>query len=412
MSNLLRIFISVLALAGLIFTPSIAKADVETAAWLPTIRDSADLLTDIVISGTIHTNNGVPFPSGSKVTLFAYPASEVVDALKEGESVSVTPVAKALTGNQGTFELRVGDILDLARFASKDGIIDFEVRALHDTQVAPFSFSRRIHKDSKGATLSDPAFTIAPEPSRTTDSRKLQQSVVNIVSLAPNPAVEKLYGIVGGDSGPINKTDVCGETLVSNQGSQKVLVGTTYTTATNTSAKFTYANGASSNLGVGYSISGKVGTYSANGTTSRSSTTSLDFGTRSGSYEYSTYFRYGKYSQWCYPVGQPNAKNVYAYKVKANQFDGGTTVVSSSAPSATYCTPFAANTSLTRDTSAATSWTQGASLKSIIGINLSSQTGYTSSAKLTYYNTGSTNRQLCGTHGTPGSAPGRIVAKS
>ncbi len=56
-----------------------------------------------------------------------------------------------------------------------------------------------------------------------------------------------------------------------------------------------------------------------------------------------------------------------------------------------------------------TSWASGAKLGSSLGIDLSTQTGFASSAsvKFEFPQTAA----LCGTKGYPGASPGRLVAR-
>jgi hypothetical protein len=403
------------ATVALVVTSLIGASAVQAAPpgddWLPGIPDSASLGSPIIAKGTVAKPDGRAFANGAQVALFVYPAAEVSDALVEGEGVTSTPIAKTTTTPGGNFQLRIENASELARYASEDGIVDFEIRALEDEYYAPFAFSRQLVNAGAATLLVDPTFTPSDSLTTAESARAVANTPIEITSLPANTTVADLGAIVGESTGIVNKTDVCGETYVQNLGSKNVLVGATYTTVAGTSAKFTYTSGASSNLGVGYSVSGSYGSYSKSGTIARSSTSTIDFATRSGSYYYSSYFNYGKYSFWCYPVGQPNAKTIYSYKVRANAFNGGSSVGATSAPSATYCVKFGRNSSMTKDTSTAVTWSTGASLNSSIGINLTTQTGYTSAAKLTYTNSSSTDRQLCGTNGYPGNSPQRIVAK-
>ena len=389
-----------------VFAPNVSQA-VTPEEWLPEIANSAELESGVLISGTIREATGSPFRHGAHIDVYAYPPSEVTEAIAVGDDLSAEPVAKAEVGANGWFEIRIADTATLSRYASKSGSIDFELRAIDGTAYAPYSFSRAIVGSGSDAALAPTDVAqvgkdeVRPEPPASLPP-------VTVVALPRNPAL----AAVGTNTGATNRTDVCGETLVSNLGSRKVTVGATYTTVAGTSARFSYSTGSNSSLSVGYSASGSYGTFSQSGSIAKASTATVDFGTRSGSYVYSTYFRYGKYSQWCYPITNPSLKTIYAYKVRANQFDGGSSVAASAAPAATYCSPFAGNTTLIRDSSSAYNWTTGASLSTSIGINLSSQTGYSSKAKLVYSNTGSTPRQVCGTNGTWGSTPRRVVAKA
>jgi hypothetical protein len=396
--------IAALIIVGSAVVPPLGAWSAAADVWLPEIADSATLKSPAIVTGTITDNSGVPFAAGTAVELVAFPSSDVTDRMAIGDSVQATPVAKALVRAGGIFAIRIGDISALARYASKSQSVDFEVRAISGGHYAAYSFSRTMMTHAGVVQLA--SATTANQPAGTVMDLRALAVQAKIVSLPPNPVVSRL----GADSGVINKTDVCGESLVSSYGSRAVTVGSTYTTASGASAKFTYSAGATSTLGVGYSVSGTYGSFSGSGTSDRSSASTVDFGTRSGSYTYGTFFTYGKYAQWCYPVYNSGLKSTYAYKVHSNGYAGGSTVNVSSAPTATYCVALASGTSFSKSTTAAYTWSGGASLSSVIGVNLSSKTGYTSTAKLTY-SAGSGNKHVCGTSGLPAQTPQRIVVK-
>lgn len=78
------------------------------------------------------------------------------------------------------------------------------------------------------------------------------------------------------------------------------------------------------------------------------------------------------------------------------------------AVSSSYCVPEAAGSPFTKTTTAATTWTNGTHLGPVIGIDLSSKTGYSSESAVHFLFTA--NGRLCGTNGDPGATPGRLVA--
>lgn len=393
--------------AGLSLTPGTASAD--ELEWLPGVAESADVAAPTVVAGTLQTPTGQSFTSGSAVVLYVYPSSDVVDNLTVGESVTPAPVAKGTVDQDGKFDLRVEDPASLARYASNDGTIDFEVRSVDEGYFAPYSLSRELVTVDGAEVLVDPSAT---DSGTDVDQEDVAAAAdpVELTSLPESDVVPDLDP-VGTES--FDKTDVCGETLVKNLGSKKVVVGSTYAMAGGTSGTFTYKKGASTTIGVGYSASSSAGSFKGSGTTSKESTSEIGFGTRSGGYTYSTYFTFGKYSQWCYPVGSgASAKKVYAYKVHANKFDGGSSVSAAGAPSATKCTNFAGNSSLSKTNTAANTWEDGVSIKGAdIGVDLSSKTGYTTTATLSYKNSGKASRKICGTNDTWGGSPRRAVTK-
>lgn len=53
----------------------------------------------------------------------------------------------------------------------------------------------------------------------------------------------------------------------------------------------------------------------------------------------------------------------------------------------------------------------GVKIVSLLGINLSARTGYSSGAKVKTKNTSKSTRQICGTNGYYGDTPGRVMLK-
>ncbi len=227
--------------------------------------------------------------------------------LTEGDSIQVSPVAKGFTDSEGKFSLRFAESMDLARYASKLGIVNFEIRAVTGAYYAAYSFSGDISAlEQKGAV------------------QRADLTDLRLVSLPPSDAVVNLEA---SQAGPVNKTQICGETLVTNYGTRAVAVGRTFTAGAGRTGSLTYTSGSSSDLGVGLSSSGAYGSYAASGTISMSSTSTVTFAGGTGGREYQTYYVYGKYAQWCYPVGSsydPSA--IYAYKVHATSYAGGSAI--------------------------------------------------------------------------------------
>ncbi|MFE2432657.1 hypothetical protein ACFXJ5_38845 [Streptomyces sp. NPDC059373] len=200
----------------------------------------------------------------------------------------------------------------------------------------------------------------------------------------------------------------CHSTLVKDYGARSDIVGQSYSATTGVTHTFTYVSGADSSLGVGVSASGTYGSFKVDGTSSKSSSASESFptyGNNKGVY-YKTGFHYGKYKILC-----GSRAGIYTYyKVKAISFAGGATTSSASIPTAKLCVTQNADTTFVENTSTAITWTDGLEISDYIGIDLSTETGYTKSAELTYHF--NKKRRLCGTGDYPGGTPHRIVARS
>jgi hypothetical protein len=361
------------------------------------------------ISGTATRADGSPFSRGAPVALFATARDHADSAV--GRTVESVRVATSRVGASGAFELIIEDIETVEALADESAVVDFEVRAVDRTALAPYSISRKIvHADGR-VLLADPAFDQETSSARAATTEPLQITGTTTIEspLEAGLIAEGSASAVQG-SGAAPMTQVCGETKTKNLGTRRVLVGATYAMAGSTTGRFTYKAGASSSLGVAYSASGRGGTWSRAGTTSRSSTAGVSFGSRTGGNAYSTYFTYGQYAQWCRPLGS-SKNNVYNHVVKANGYAGGSHVKKAPVPSAKYCTPLSRRDTVTRKTTTSNTWSNAVNFSGPLGVNLTAKTGWSSSASMSYTNNSSSNKRICGTHGYWGGTPIRAVTK-
>ena len=397
------------------------------------------------ITGHIEGSDGADFAAGTPVVVWSTPSEDALAAAKVGDSFVDTPIASGVVGSAGAFSVPINDVSSLSKYASNDGVLNLEVRAADGTDIAPFALSRKIVTVDGTAALVDPsdlsnskattaaaALVAAANKPSTIAATKVTKSIARKTSRMMSAASDELPvdpqdpsmdptdgppdtdetpeptstatatgapGPVGGGPDNRSSTQVCGTDYLQDFGARKVIVGSSYANAASTTGTFTYSSGASSSISVAYSVSGSKGSYSKGGTTSISSKGAVGFGTRSGAYSYATYFKFGKYGDYCYDVGsKKNADSYYSFKVRPSSYAGGGTVNSSTTPTATKCTTFSGGgTTITRSSSSANTWTSGADLNAVIGINLSSKTGYTSTAKLSYKNNGS-SKKICGTN--------------
>jgi hypothetical protein len=366
-----------------------AAAAVAGDSWLPTLRSSSQLSGSPSVAGILQDSQGNAMKPGTRVVLFAYPRSETLAGLQVGDSFEPVAVAKAVVGGQGRYELRVDRGVDLSRFASDTGLIDFAVTAVRGRDIATSYFSA-----SAADLQGDGA------PGKRVDATAIDGgAVLDVVDPTdPRSAV---------------KTEVCGETYVRDLGSQRTIVGQSYTTSTGAWQQLSLSSGASSELGVGISVSGAYGSYSSAGTESKSSSTTVQFPQLSGWYRYYGWFTYGKYSRWCYPVYDPSKKYVYQYVARpvTGGINGADYVSLGTAPAANYCDKMGPGAKYSTDSSKARTFSNGVEIFNVIGINLSSRTGYTASQSLTSKNTSATSKQICGVDARIGDAPGLVRVK-
>lgn len=192
---------------------------------------------------------------------------------------------------------------------------------------------------------------------------------------------------------------------------RQVNIGEVHIQATGKKMRLEYTGSASSTLGVGVSSTGAFGTYSASGTVtrSRSQTTTFPWYTANGTRRYlDTYFTYGKFCVELVGGGYAYHK----YEVRPTQHEGGTAGRNmASAITASHCTPWREpGSSGSKTTTAAQTWSNGAKVSGLIGIDLSTRTGYATNAKISWEFT--TAGRLCGTNDLPSGTPRRIAMRS
>jgi hypothetical protein len=194
----------------------------------------------------------------------------------------------------------------------------------------------------------------------------------------------------------------CGWAFLKSFGPEWTVVGGTYAIVSGVTQHFTYSNGQSSSLGVGQSSSGRSGSFSESGTDSQSSTTTEDYPTFGGNVniEYKTQFVYGEYGYSC-------GSGYITYEARPTSFAGGAEYSKTSSRSAEWCVWQDAGTTFTKNNTAALTFSFGLNI-SVIGLSLTSQTGFDSGATVVYHF--SVRHLLCGRNDFPGGNPGLIEA--
>jgi hypothetical protein len=367
---------SVLGIATLI--PATAtEARPTTADWLGGVPDSADLSSEAVVSG--HVRDGRGRPAGGRAVLVAFPPQEVMSAAKVGDSVRLRPIGKAPIDSTGAYVLRVDPAIRLRDFASKSRVVDLEVLVAGPAGSTSHAFSRKL--DAGGG--------IAPEvaPIHGSRSRTIASTIDLTVEQTPTP--------IGSDrtrrlaAPPI----YCTSTLKQLYTPVWVLVAELYP-GPHATVDFTYSAGAQSTLGVGVSVSGSAGSFSQGGKITVGSSGSVNFATvpQNQRRVQQTQWRYAKWDLSC-----PTAPH---YEARPHSWVGGSTYYTpASTPSAPYCTPYLAGDRPSIDQHKAIEWSNGVRISGIIGVDLSTTTGFTTKAaqQWTFLSSG----RLCGTNDYP-----------
>lgn len=364
---------------------------------LPSLPDSATLNTAALASGTIRDANGAPL-GDSDVVLRAWPSNSELARLTVGAQVKVTPIARTVSDSSGKFVLREPASGVDSSVVNPEGILNLDIVATKGDRWTSFSFSRRRYGQvwrgsvgDNGGQLGDtpgssPQVDISLDRRRSSDGAAARKSETEAPVAAPRG---------------------CSSALVGEYHNTHVALAQTSVTS-RAHARVTYTYGNSSSLGVGFSTSGQYGSFSSNGTTSQSNSSTVEFGSfdRAGiGAQIVTGWDYGSFVSTC--VDYSTGWTTTWYDFRPIRFDGGNYSYTTGqwnvgGYSANRCNPYGPNDVFTRSSSTNVTWTDGVASAPIIGVNLQSTSGWTSAMNVTYRFTG--NAWLCGNNGTPPSS--------
>jgi len=340
-------------------------------------------------------------PSGgaeSGATVLAFPNPKNVTVGQH-----LTPVARATTDSDGNYTLHLPYTSWNQLLRSKnDKFANMQVIAFWPHAMAskftPVSLATR-----KAATTN---LTLRQQP---TDGGTGTSAATNA---APTP--------------PPDGAGLCAIQTYRELPAVPVVVGYTSdllaSTEANNYAQYTYKALTSQTTGVGISYTSDNGGFSASGSTTYSAGTDLNFQqmTRPGSYDMVANTTWDDEQLVCSsPTGDPTGfYTEWAAVFNAIDSDGGTPNVAD--VTANDCTPAAPGSSQTYNYSQQDTWDTGVNIGSEIGIDLSSQDGYTADSSLTYtVGDSETNAAVCGVDGPAGgtgllgsTAPGYIQVKT
>jgi hypothetical protein len=293
--------------------------------------------------------------------------------------------------------------------ADADGLVDLIVFAPSEAAITPYSFTRRDVDAGSGRYL-----LLAPDAPAPTgqaglmaDGDTVDAESVDLGAPAgsnvsdPNGAA--VASIVS-EAGTADNTTAgqyvekypCGAVRVTGfHPTRKDVVGQWFSTTAGVHADFAYTNGASSSLGVGWSASGTYGSWHQSGTSSKDSTATIGFPEADGvgGHYYLTKWTLKKIHVGC--AGVPDS---WHYEVFTKSFAGGAWVVDGvPAPSGNWkCLPYPDGSQLTKDDTTAVTWTNGFDISNVLGIDLSTRTGYSTRASIHISVTKDAGVNLCG----------------
>jgi hypothetical protein len=164
-------------------------------------------------------------------------------------------------------------------------------------------------------------------------------------------------------------------------------------------SQYTYTSTASQTTGAGFSLTGPYGGFSADGTTEKSSGVNIPWPKING--ESSNYFSvmstWNDTELWC----SNSSTNWYEWQVTLNAVNTAYGTPGAPIVAAGKCSEELPNLAITYSTTSQSTWSQGASISDYIGMNLSSQDGWSGSSALTYDLKVKT--AICGVYNTPNS---------
>jgi len=344
------------ALAGSVTAPASAAAKTSH-------RGGA--ATSVEVGGTV-TSSGKDAP-GVKVTIHAWPNQTVDQALKVGQSVPWVLVGSAKTDTSGKYSISI----PLSRLMpeSSYGVVNLEA----DSSAGSSIFPVVVTKNGGNSFL-------VPDP------------VANI-SGGPGPGTFKCHG---------------NWVYQNSMGHHYDTVGETYVPGNVATQKFTYSRGQTSALGVGWSFNGDAGTFSdisIYGWSASFKETWPKFGPDRSVF-YRTQFHYGEY-KCVVALGQ-----VTGHLQAVNGYVGGAEIKKPPSVPPTpnrFCTGQMKGSGPTAGNTTAVTWRSKLGLQSELGFEATTETGFDSSAQLTYKYLHS--GRLCGTNGAPGGTPRQLVAR-
>jgi hypothetical protein len=321
--------------------------------------------------------------AGASVVAYAWPSNDELAAMSPGSRFDLVPVAHGVSGRGGAYRLSATTD-QAARFRDSHGNLNLELVTSANGSVA--------------------STTVGLSPLTPNRLGRLGSARVSALRLQTAPATVTAMG-EGTQALPLGGPVPCGGSFQRDLGLHTVWVGGHYSTTTGVLHDLEYSRGSTSSLGVGSSLSGRFGTFTASGTTSLSTNGTVGFPATAGRQHDYTYFDYGSYFVGC----AGNMRHV----VRARYWAGGAHYWTppSAPPIASWnCAWHDKGTTFAQDRTSAYRFAAGADVSNVIGIDLSSQTGYSAATRVTF-TFKDRGAHLCGTNGLPGrGAPGRLVA--
>lgn len=362
-------------------------------AWYPEVQDSRQLEGKPVVSGRVSTAGGVPVEAGAGVVLVAWPSAERLRRLTEGDAFHLKPLAKTWTGADGSFSLRLDPDVDLTGVASEEGIVNVTINVLAPQGMATWSFSM-VDADKQPAEAGVVAVDME------TRHPKASSALADL-----NLVLQPLSQFKAASDGSEVQDHLGPECLLqADLGAKWTTVGKAYLWTGTATYKYDYTSSATVTTGIASSASGAFGSYSQTGTHTFQSDTTIGW-----FFDWQT----GRYLNTQYMISRYVCLYllVHVYYVQPRYHYGGQQADIRGNHSGLYCADHGTGSAnFVKTTTTATTTSSGIRLGSVIGIDLTSRSGYTTSSKVTI--SFKPRATVCGTSGAPASSPGIIVVRS
>jgi hypothetical protein len=350
--------------------PITATAAPIKPLWIPGLAKSEAISGPVLAKGQLFGKNGQP--ASGTVYAVVWPIQAVLAAQEDGDKVKTMAIAQGAAKSNGHFQLRVDPKLRLDSYTEADGTLNLDIRAGGADGLALWAVSRRlVDRGTSNERWVEPRGGKGHD--REPPGLKLALGQAGSMALDGDAAVPA----PAADKGP------CDEVVATYQ-NVTTGIGETYP-GPHAKATFIYTNGQTSSLGVAVSADGTFGSFSQGGTSTSAGATTLSFPqkTYNTKFIYQTTFQYKKYHVYdaLFCVFD------YGYEVRTTAFQGAVMGYNACcAPTTPYSQPVnVVPAHIIKDTSNAVNWSDGVKLSAVIGINLSSMTGYSNSAKVDFY---------------------------
>jgi hypothetical protein len=363
---------------------SVTAVDPPSTAWLTDNTGSISLTGPVLVRGVMLDADGRPAPG--RVSVVAWPPSEVLGRLRVGDAVETVTVARAMVGSDGTFVLRVGPAVPPPRFMTPDGTVNFEIVGETGSGLAFFSFPRTLVSSPRAAWVDS-----LVQPAELASHKVLEVTLQPGLTDLPPP---------GSVLSPLPASDeTCTSTVAATYDQLWGIVGEVYP-GPHSKADFQFGSGSRVELGVGASATGAWRTFSAGGTAEVSRLGPIGYSrilypmqAADSKTVFTSTFGYQKIRWLMYTPGVGCVD--HGYRVRPGQWQGGAwPSAAATAPPADYCSPFMAGARITKETGTATTFADGLLIKGVIGIDLPARTAFNWKTSIRHIFTSA--GQLCG----------------